>query len=372
MTMDAAMAPGNLLCYEMNGQPLPVEHGFPVRLIAPGWYGVANVKWLKRIELIDHRFAGRFMARDYVTFRERTDAAGNTTWTFQTVGPYRLKSAPAKVTRRVQGNSSKYRVIGVAWGGSIARVEVSIDGGPWRQANVVQPGLAWRPVAGLAWNFWTYDWGQAPSGRHTVASRAIDTRRSGTAGAGRPDHHQPAHLLGGQPADHPHDRHPLILRGGDRESQTLHRLRDEGSQVGNSRLPADGLRHGLLPPLPAVRQGGPQRSLVGGVDPEVAFPRVKHKTLVGAERPRPVLTSANRHDRQWQQRAVAYAPGPGAPGGLSFRLESGTPDRHGCLVSRQRAPISPRGTGREQRRSQEHRTASQARQPPRGQATNDA
>ena len=65
------MAPGNLLCYEMNGQPLPVEHGFPVRLIAPGWYGVANVKWLKRIELIDHRFAGRFMARDYVTFREQ-------------------------------------------------------------------------------------------------------------------------------------------------------------------------------------------------------------------------------------------------------------------------------------------------------------
>ena len=115
MTMDAAMAPGNLLCYEMNGQPLPVEHGFPVRLIAPGWYGVANVKWLKRVELIDHRFAGRFMARDYVTFRERTDAAGNATWTFQTVGPYRLKSAPAKVTRKVQGNHSEYRIIGIAW-----------------------------------------------------------------------------------------------------------------------------------------------------------------------------------------------------------------------------------------------------------------
>ena len=56
MSIDAAMATGNLLCYEMNGQPLPVEHGFPVRLIAPGWYGVANVKWLKRIELIDHRY----------------------------------------------------------------------------------------------------------------------------------------------------------------------------------------------------------------------------------------------------------------------------------------------------------------------------
>jgi DMSO/TMAO reductase YedYZ molybdopterin-dependent catalytic subunit len=175
MSIDAAMAEGNLLCYEMNGQPLPVEHGFPVRLIAPGWYGVANVKWLKRIELIDHRYAGRFMARDYVTFREHTDAAGNTTWTFQNVGPYRLKSAPAKVTRKVQGTTSRYRVIGVAWGGPVARVEVSIDGGPWRQAHVVDPDSRGGRSKALAWNFWTYDWGQAPAGHHTVASRAIDT-----------------------------------------------------------------------------------------------------------------------------------------------------------------------------------------------------
>jgi DMSO/TMAO reductase YedYZ molybdopterin-dependent catalytic subunit len=176
MTMDAAMAPGNLLCYEMNGEPLPVEHGFPVRLIAPGWYGVANVKWLKRIQLIDHRFAGRFMARDYVTIRETTDAAGNATWTFQTVGPFRLKSAPAKVTRTIRGSRSTYTVIGIAWGGSIARVEVSIDGGPWRRARVVRPDSRGRSSRRLAWNFWTYEWGEAPSGRHTVASRAIDTQ----------------------------------------------------------------------------------------------------------------------------------------------------------------------------------------------------
>ena len=174
MSIDDAMAGGNLLCYEMNGQPLPVEHGFPVRLIAPGWYGVANVKWLERIQLTDQRYAGRFMARDYVTFREHTDAAGNTTWTFQTVGPFRLKSAPAKVTRKVQGNTSTYRVIGVAWGGPVARVEVSIDGGPWRRAHVVDADSRGGPSKAWAWNFWTYDWGRAPAGRHTVASRAID------------------------------------------------------------------------------------------------------------------------------------------------------------------------------------------------------
>ena len=74
MSLDEALNPDNLLCYEMNGAPLPPEHGFPVRLIAPGWYGVANVKWLTRIEVMDHRYTGRFMARDYVTIRER--AAG--------------------------------------------------------------------------------------------------------------------------------------------------------------------------------------------------------------------------------------------------------------------------------------------------------
>ena len=70
MSLEDAISGDNLLCYEMNGAPLPPEHGFPVRLIAPGWYGVANVKWLTRIEVRDARYQGRFMARDYVTIRE--------------------------------------------------------------------------------------------------------------------------------------------------------------------------------------------------------------------------------------------------------------------------------------------------------------
>ena len=166
MTMDAAMAPGNLLCYEMNGQPLPVEHGFPVRLIAPGWYGVANVKWLKRIELIDHRFAGRFMARDYVTFRERTDAAGNTTWTFQTVGPYRLKSAPAKVTRKVQGNNEQVpdHRDRLGW---IHRPSRSLH-----RRRPVAPGTGGRP--GLSWWPICRNW-RGTSGPTTGAKPPADT-----------------------------------------------------------------------------------------------------------------------------------------------------------------------------------------------------
>ncbi len=69
-SIDDAMNPANLLCYEMNGSSLPAANGFPLRLVAPAWFGVANVKWLRRIEVRDTRFLGRFMGRDYVTIRE--------------------------------------------------------------------------------------------------------------------------------------------------------------------------------------------------------------------------------------------------------------------------------------------------------------
>ena len=131
MSLEEALSGDNLLCYEMNGVPLPREHGFPLRLIAPGWYGVANVKWLTRIEVMDQRFAGRFMAREYVTIREQV-RDGQTVWTFNTVKHDRLKSAPAKVTRR----RGRYSIMGAAWGAPIAEVEVQIDDGPWMTADL--------------------------------------------------------------------------------------------------------------------------------------------------------------------------------------------------------------------------------------------
>jgi DMSO/TMAO reductase YedYZ molybdopterin-dependent catalytic subunit len=73
-----AMNPANLLCYEVNGTALPAANGFQLSLIAPGWHGVANVKWLTRIEVINKRFLNRFMGRDYVTIREvQHDPAGH-------------------------------------------------------------------------------------------------------------------------------------------------------------------------------------------------------------------------------------------------------------------------------------------------------
>jgi DMSO/TMAO reductase YedYZ molybdopterin-dependent catalytic subunit len=168
MSLREAMAEENLLCYQMNGEPLPTEHGFPVRLIAPGWYGVANVKWLNRIEVRHGRYAGRFMARDYVTIREEQHG-GETIWTFTTVNHDRLKSAPAKVVR----TGDAYRVFGAAWGAPVRRVDVRIDDGPWRRARLHRR-LGRAGASGFAWRFWTFDWGHPTPGDHAVTSRAFD------------------------------------------------------------------------------------------------------------------------------------------------------------------------------------------------------
>lgn len=171
MSIDDAMAPDNLLCYEMNGRPLPVDHGFPVRLIAPGWYGVANVKWLTRIEVTDHRYAGQFMARDYVTIRQE-QRDGQEVWTFAVVSRNRLKSAPAKVIRR----GERYEIVGAAWGAPIDHVDVAIDHGPWMPARLVRTRRrGGSDRAGYSWVFWTFDWGTPVAGEHTVTSRAFDT-----------------------------------------------------------------------------------------------------------------------------------------------------------------------------------------------------
>ena len=172
MSIEDALNRDNLLCYDMNGAPLPLEHGFPLRLIAPGWYGVANVKWLNRIEVVDQRYAGRFMARDYVTIREET-RDGRTVWTFSTVRHDRLKSAPAKVTRR----RGRYAILGAAWGAPIAEVEVRIDDGPWMTAELHGPpprASGSRARGGFAWRFWTLKWGRPAPGEHTITSRAFD------------------------------------------------------------------------------------------------------------------------------------------------------------------------------------------------------
>ncbi|GLQ54854.1 sulfite oxidase [Devosia nitrariae] len=165
MSLADAMNPNNILCYEMNGEPLPADNGAPLRLIAPGWYGIANIKWLNRMEVLDRRFQGLFMARDYVTLREE-QRDGETVWMETSVGPALLKSAPARITRV----GTDYRILGAAWGAPIERVEVRVDDGDWIEAVIDD-----SEEAEFAWKIWSLDWPDPASGSHAVTSRAIDT-----------------------------------------------------------------------------------------------------------------------------------------------------------------------------------------------------
>ena len=165
MSLSDAMDPKNILCYEMNGAPLPAPNGFPLRLIAPGWYGIANAKWLTRIEVIDRRFENRFMGRDYVTIREE-ERNGKTVWAETLVGRALIKSAPARVTQV----GDNYRIVGAAWGAPIEKVEVKIDNGPWVSAMIDH-----SEEAEFAWKIWSLDWPKPSPGEHSVTSRAIDT-----------------------------------------------------------------------------------------------------------------------------------------------------------------------------------------------------
>ena len=199
MSLEDAMNPENILCYEMNGEALPAAHGAPVRLIAPGWFGVANVKWLRRIEVRDTRFMGRFMGRDYVTVREE-QRDGETVVMETSVGRVLLKSAPARVTL----SDGRYRIAGMAWGPEpIAAVEVKVDDGSWTKATLDGPDKS-----PFAWRFWHLDW-PATSGEHTHHLSRDRRQRQCTTRDGRSDHRQQEDLLGKQRSNHSADPHRM-------------------------------------------------------------------------------------------------------------------------------------------------------------------
>jgi DMSO/TMAO reductase YedYZ molybdopterin-dependent catalytic subunit len=171
MPIEDADASDAILAYEVDGAPLPVVHGFPVRLLVPGWYGVSNVKWLERIELSPRRYLGRFMGRDYVTIAGRK-VGDRIEYTETSVTRILVKSAVARVTRPSGSGAGTWTVFGVAYGDGtpLDKVEVQLDGGAWRAARL-EPHRS-----PYAWTFWSHDLDPLPPGSHSVASRATDRR----------------------------------------------------------------------------------------------------------------------------------------------------------------------------------------------------
>ena len=166
-----ALAPENLLAFAMNGAALPAEHGFPLRLVMPGWYGMSQIKWLTRIEVVDRPYEGRHMARNYQSLRGVRTPEG-TLWLDSSISRNNLKSVIARVTRRPVGQRFEYTIAGAAWGGParIASVEVQIDGGPWTRAGIDQRG------GDAAWALWSMPWRELAAGEHVLVSRAINAR----------------------------------------------------------------------------------------------------------------------------------------------------------------------------------------------------
>ena len=165
MHIDDAMRDEVMIAYEMNGEPLPSFHGAPVRLIVPGWYGVANVKWMNHIHVQDRRFMGRFMARDYVTL-SKIDVGGVERWDERSVTWIQLKSSIVRVTKLDGGHKVTGFVLND--GTPLDSVEISIDGGPWRKAEIDPDSSQY------SWKLFYLDWDDATPGEHTLVSRVTD------------------------------------------------------------------------------------------------------------------------------------------------------------------------------------------------------
>jgi DMSO/TMAO reductase YedYZ molybdopterin-dependent catalytic subunit len=160
-----------LLAYQMNGSSLTPAHGFPLRAVVPGWYGMASVKWLTRILVIDRVFRGYFQTSDY-TFWDRRDGLPVQ---LLPVGEIEVKAEIARpALHEIVPADSVYRVHGAAWTGEsqITKVEVSTDGGRhWDVAQLLGPSTPY------SWRLWEHHWRTpAVPGPYTLMARATDAR----------------------------------------------------------------------------------------------------------------------------------------------------------------------------------------------------
>ncbi|HKR26446.1 MAG TPA: molybdopterin-dependent oxidoreductase [Acidobacteriaceae bacterium] len=134
LSVENARASEVLLAYAMNGEALPIVHGYPLRVIVPGWYAVASVKWLTEIEVIGDRFSGHYQTETYFFERQRGDEVVREPVSLQRVRALITEPEPDSVVEH-----GDLPIRGVAWSGAapIARVEVRIGDGPWQNARLI-------------------------------------------------------------------------------------------------------------------------------------------------------------------------------------------------------------------------------------------
>jgi DMSO/TMAO reductase YedYZ molybdopterin-dependent catalytic subunit len=166
-----ALMPEVILAYRMNGEPLSPAHGFPLRAIVPGWYGMASVKWLTRIVVTDTTFRGYFQTSDYSFWEQRDELPIQ----LLPVTEVEVKAEIARpALHEIIPTDTICRVYGAAWTGEseVSMVELSTDGGTrWEQAQLLGESVPY------AWRFWEYYW-RTPGqpGAYTLMARATDAR----------------------------------------------------------------------------------------------------------------------------------------------------------------------------------------------------
>jgi sulfite oxidase len=168
-----ATHPDTLIALEMNGAALRMEHGFPARLVAPGWVGAASVKWLEEVRVIEQEFSGNFMKPGYRFPNHAVEPGGEISpeeTTAITAMP--VKSIIARPMDRRRIKKEPLQIFGAAWAGEnqIARVDVSTDqGATWHAAKLG------ADHARYAWRLWEYEWTPPATGEYVLMSRATDT-----------------------------------------------------------------------------------------------------------------------------------------------------------------------------------------------------
>jgi sulfane dehydrogenase subunit SoxC len=169
LPLDRLQAGGVVLAYELNGAPLPAEHGFPVRLVVPGYYGTNSVKWLWRLQLADRRAEGPFVSKLYNDTVDAADVAAGQrerrpVWA---VVPESIIVAPAPDAMLARGEPVE--IWGWAWSfRGIARVEVSTDDGATFCAASLEPRHGW------SWQRFSFLWRPEKSGETLLSARAFD------------------------------------------------------------------------------------------------------------------------------------------------------------------------------------------------------
>ena len=165
LPLEKARHPDTLLVWEMNGQPLPPDHGAPLRLVVPSWYGMASVKWVVGLQALTEPFRGYYQVNRYIY--DYGDGAAPTPVTTMLVKATIVSPSEGAVVP-----VGRATVRGRAWSGSgeVVRVEVAVDGGDsWQEARL---GPAVGPYA---WRSWELEWEATDPGRHALRCRATDS-----------------------------------------------------------------------------------------------------------------------------------------------------------------------------------------------------